>query len=168
MAPPLSGGSASSAGDAAKFGVLTISDRASAGVYEDLSGPAILQFFAEAIDSPWQAVYRVVPDEQPLIEQAIIDMVGPPIGRAGRPATHWHDQAAAPQHVAISTWGPRDSCCIRGPLLDRLAPSGRRPYLEWQQRDACARPPLPLPCRWTPRAAAWWSPPAAPGRRPAM
>lgn len=72
----LSGGSAASIGDPAKLGILTISDRASTGVYEDLSGPAILQFFHDAIDSPWQAVYRLIPDEQPIIEQAIIDLVG--------------------------------------------------------------------------------------------
>lgn len=74
--PPLQGGSASSLGDAAKFGVLTISDRASAGVYDDLSGPAILGFLAEAVQSPWEAVYRVIPDEQRLIEGAIVEMVG--------------------------------------------------------------------------------------------
>lgn len=72
----LSGGSAASIGDPAKLGILTISDRASTGVYEDLSGPAILQFFHDAVDSPWQAVYRLIPDEQPIIEQAIIDLVG--------------------------------------------------------------------------------------------
>lgn len=72
----LSGGSAASIGDPAKLGILTISDRASTGVYEDLSGPAILQFFHDAIDSPWQAVYCLIPDEQPIIEQAIIDLVG--------------------------------------------------------------------------------------------
>lgn len=73
--PPTSGGSSDSLGDPARFGVLTVSDRASSGVYEDLSGPAILQFFKEAVKSPWEAVYRVIPDEQPLIETAIIDMV---------------------------------------------------------------------------------------------
>ena len=50
---PLSGGSADSLGDPAKFGVITVSDRASAGIYDDLSGPAILRFFAEAIKSEW-------------------------------------------------------------------------------------------------------------------
>lgn len=74
----LSGGSTESIGDHAKFGVITVSDRASSGVYEDLSGPAILQFFAEAVDSSWEALYRLVPDEQPLIEQAIIDLVSHP------------------------------------------------------------------------------------------
>jgi molybdopterin adenylyltransferase len=51
QAPPLEGGSAESVGDLAKFGVVTVSDRASAGVYDDESGPAILQFFQEAIKS---------------------------------------------------------------------------------------------------------------------
>ncbi|KAG2492419.1 hypothetical protein HYH03_009362 [Edaphochlamys debaryana] len=73
--PPLRGGSPDTVGDPARFGVLTVSDRASAGVYEDLSGPAILNFFAEAVASPWEAVYRVIPDEQPDIEKALIDMV---------------------------------------------------------------------------------------------
>ena len=48
---PLSGGSADSVGDKATFGVVTVSDRASTGVYEDASGPAILRFFAEAVHS---------------------------------------------------------------------------------------------------------------------
>ncbi|PNH01522.1 Molybdopterin adenylyltransferase [Tetrabaena socialis] len=67
--------SSTSLGDPARFGVLTVSDRASAGVYDDLSGPAILGFFGEAVASPWEAVYRVVADEQPLIEAALKDMV---------------------------------------------------------------------------------------------
>ena len=50
--PPLhQGGSASSIGDLARFGVVTVSDRASDGRYEDLSGPAVVQFFDEAIES---------------------------------------------------------------------------------------------------------------------
>ena len=48
--PPLSGG-APGLGDPIVFGVLTVSDRASAGTYEDEGGPAILGFFAEAIAS---------------------------------------------------------------------------------------------------------------------
>ena len=44
----LSGGSG---GQEAVLGIVTISDRASAGTYEDLSGPAILQFFHQAIKS---------------------------------------------------------------------------------------------------------------------
>jgi molybdopterin adenylyltransferase len=73
--PPLSGGSEGSIGDHAKFGVLTVSDRAHNKVYDDLSGPAILNFFHDAVESSWEAVYQVVPDEQPMIEAALIDMV---------------------------------------------------------------------------------------------
>ena len=56
-------------------GILTISDRASLGVYEDKSGPAIQQVFTRWIASPWEAVTRLVPDEQPLIEAAIRELV---------------------------------------------------------------------------------------------
>lgn len=49
----LEGGSDDSLGDLARFGVVTVSDRASGGVYDDLSGPAILAFFHEAIKSRW-------------------------------------------------------------------------------------------------------------------
>jgi len=54
MASPsiaLNGGSSDSIGDHAKFGVVTVSDRASQGIYADESGPAIIQFFHEAIKS---------------------------------------------------------------------------------------------------------------------
>ena len=47
---PLRGGDLSQ-GVHVKFGIVTVSDRASTGVYEDKSGPAILQFFHEAIAS---------------------------------------------------------------------------------------------------------------------
>ena len=58
----------------AKIGILTVSDRASAGIYEDLSGKAIIQTLSEYIKSEWESVYEVVPDEQPLIEAALMDM----------------------------------------------------------------------------------------------
>ena len=48
-APQLSGGSGN--GDEAIFGVVTVSDRASEGMYDDISGPAIIEFFQEAIKS---------------------------------------------------------------------------------------------------------------------
>ncbi len=50
-AQSLEGGSNESIGDEAIFGVVTVSDRASVGIYDDLSGPAILNFFREAIKS---------------------------------------------------------------------------------------------------------------------
>jgi len=49
-------------GDPAVFGILTVSDRASSGEYEDEGGPAILGFFEEAIASEWTHHYKVVPD----------------------------------------------------------------------------------------------------------
>jgi len=51
----------------AKIGILTISDRASRGEYEDKGGPAIHAWFTRVLTSPWQAVAKVIPDEQPLI-----------------------------------------------------------------------------------------------------
>ncbi|QFI53830.1 molybdopterin adenylyltransferase [Aeromonas simiae] len=56
----------------ARIGILTVSDRASAGVYEDLSGQAIIDTLKSYLTSEWEPVYRLVPDEQPLIEQTLI------------------------------------------------------------------------------------------------
>ena len=57
-----------------RFGILTASDRATAGEYEDRSGPAINQFLEEALTSPWEVSRRLVEDEQEVIEQALIDL----------------------------------------------------------------------------------------------
>ena len=57
-----------------KIGILTVSDRASAGVYEDLSGKAILEVLGEYLSCKWESVYEVIPDEQTLIEEALKDM----------------------------------------------------------------------------------------------
>lgn len=54
-----------------RIGILTISDRATAGVYEDLSGPAIRATLQSFLASPWEEVYRLVPDDQPVIEAAL-------------------------------------------------------------------------------------------------
>lgn len=59
----------------AKIGILTVSDRASAGVYEDLSGKAIIETLNAYLSCEWESVYEVIPDEQPLIEEALKDMV---------------------------------------------------------------------------------------------
>ena len=60
---------------AAKIGIINVSDRASAGVYEDLSGKAVVSTLNEYLTSAWEKAYDVVPDEQALIEKTIIDMV---------------------------------------------------------------------------------------------
>ena len=51
----------------ARIGVLTISDRASRGEYEDRSGKAISAYLAGLLTNPYETDYRVIPDEQPLI-----------------------------------------------------------------------------------------------------
>jgi len=58
----------------AKIGIVTVSDRASAGIYEDLSGKAIIDVLNQYLTSPWEAVYQVIPDEQDVIEATLIDM----------------------------------------------------------------------------------------------
>ncbi|GIW84525.1 MAG: molybdopterin adenylyltransferase [Gemmataceae bacterium] len=54
-----------------RIGIVTISDRASQGIYEDKSGPAIEQFFREALSCAWEPVFRLIPDDQELIEQTL-------------------------------------------------------------------------------------------------
>ena len=58
----------------AKIGILTISDRASRGEYEDKGGPAMRAWFERVLTSPWEAVSRVIPDEQALIEKTLIEL----------------------------------------------------------------------------------------------
>lgn len=57
-----------------RIGIINVSDRASAGVYEDLPGQAIQATLREYLTSPFEVVYRVIPDEQPLIEQTLIEL----------------------------------------------------------------------------------------------
>ncbi|ADH64356.1 molybdenum cofactor synthesis domain protein [Allomeiothermus silvanus DSM 9946] len=58
----------------AKIGILTVSDRASRGQYQDQSGPAIREYLTEVLSTPFEVDYRVIPDEQALIEETLIDM----------------------------------------------------------------------------------------------
>ncbi len=58
----------------AKIGIVTVSDRASAGVYADEGGPAILDYFSKALASPWQAVTRIIPDERVGIAQTLTEL----------------------------------------------------------------------------------------------
>jgi len=59
---------------AIKIGVVTASDRASAGVYEDLSGQAIIDTLKDYLISEWEPVYRVIPDDQPVVEETLIEL----------------------------------------------------------------------------------------------
>ena len=54
-----------------RVGILTVSDRASQGVYQDLGGPAIRECLQEILACTWEAVARLVPDERPVIEQTL-------------------------------------------------------------------------------------------------
>ena len=54
-----------------RIGIVTISDRASQGIYEDLGGPAIAQYFQEVLDCPWQPLTRLIADDQPTIEATL-------------------------------------------------------------------------------------------------
>jgi len=55
-------------------GIVTVSDRASRGEYEDLGGPAIEEWIGKAITNDWQPVKRVIPDEQDQVEQALREL----------------------------------------------------------------------------------------------
>ncbi|HKW80068.1 MAG TPA: molybdopterin adenylyltransferase [Casimicrobiaceae bacterium] len=57
------------------IGLVSISDRASAGVYEDLGIPGLKQWFDAALKSPWRMETRLIPDEQPAIERTLIELV---------------------------------------------------------------------------------------------
>jgi len=57
-----------------KIGVLTASDRASSGVYEDISGPVIIDTLNDYLHSEWEPVYKVISDDQGIVEDALIEM----------------------------------------------------------------------------------------------
>ena len=59
----------------ARIGIITVSDRVNEGIYEDLSGKAIINTLNDYLTSEWKEFYKIVPDEQELIEKAIIDLV---------------------------------------------------------------------------------------------
>ncbi len=57
------------------IGILTVSDRASRGEYEDISGKAIIRYLKDVIKTPYRVEYRVIPDERNLIEETLKEMV---------------------------------------------------------------------------------------------
>jgi molybdopterin adenylyltransferase len=57
--------------DSLPVGILTVSDRASRGEYEDKGGPGIVAALTDILEGPWRAVCRIVPDERPAIEEAL-------------------------------------------------------------------------------------------------
>src|SRR6266576_803793 len=57
------------------IGLVSISDRASAGVYEDKGIPGLREWFAAALRTAWRLETRLIPDEQALIERTLIELV---------------------------------------------------------------------------------------------
>src|SRR5437773_3416857 len=57
------------------IGLVSISDRASAGVYEDKGLPGLTEWFTAALASPWRMQTRLIPDDAPIIERTLIELV---------------------------------------------------------------------------------------------
>lgn len=57
-----------------RIGIINVSDRASQGIYEDTPGITIAAILTEYLRSKWEKEYAVIPDEQHLIEETMIDM----------------------------------------------------------------------------------------------
>lgn len=58
----------------AKIGIVTVSDRASRGEYEDRGGPAIAEYLGEVLTNSWLPVARVISDDQSLIEETLAEL----------------------------------------------------------------------------------------------
>jgi molybdopterin adenylyltransferase len=54
-----------------RIGIVTVSDRASRGEYQDKGGPAILEFLRESLNCEWEPLARIIPDEQDRIEATL-------------------------------------------------------------------------------------------------
>ncbi|MFW3328334.1 molybdopterin-binding protein, partial [Aliarcobacter butzleri] len=59
----------------AKIGIVTTSDRASAGIYEDLSGRAIIDTLNDYLLSSWEPIYRCIEDDKTTIENTLKELV---------------------------------------------------------------------------------------------
>jgi molybdopterin adenylyltransferase len=77
--------------EAVPIGVVTVSDRAFRGIYEDQGGPGIEVALARLLATPWRPVRRLVPDERPLIEAALRELA---------------DEAGCPLIVTTGGTGP--------------------------------------------------------------
>jgi molybdopterin adenylyltransferase len=58
-----------------RIGIVTVSDRATAGTYEDRSGPAIAAYLDEVLLQPFETCYRLIPDDRDLIEATLIELI---------------------------------------------------------------------------------------------
>ena len=58
----------------ATIGLVSVSDRASRGLYDDQGLPALEAWLASALATPWRAEKRLIPDEQPVIERTLVEL----------------------------------------------------------------------------------------------
>ena len=58
-----------------RIGLVSISDRASSGVYEDQGIPTLKAWLDKALLTAWEPVARIIPDERPEIESTLADLV---------------------------------------------------------------------------------------------
>lgn len=58
-----------------RIGLVSISDRASSGVYEDKGIPALQDWLDRALASEWTAIGKLIPDERELIEATLVELV---------------------------------------------------------------------------------------------
>jgi len=89
-----------------RLGFVSISDRASRGEYVDRGLPALREWFAAALASPWRAEERLIADEQALIERTLIELI---------------DTAGC--HLVLTTGGT-------GPALRDVTPEATRAVCE--------------------------------------
>ena len=61
--------------DKFKIGLISISDRASQGIYEDKGLPSLIDWFTSALITPWSSETRLIADEQPAIEACLRELV---------------------------------------------------------------------------------------------
>lgn len=64
----------SSSNSPARIGIVTVSDRASRGEYEDRGGPAIRDYLNEVLSTPWQPVARVIPDDVEKLQNLLAEL----------------------------------------------------------------------------------------------
>lgn len=58
-----------------RVGLVSVSDRASSGAYQDKGIPALEEWLTQTLTSPFQVETRLIPDEQPIIEQTLCELV---------------------------------------------------------------------------------------------
>ena len=66
--------SGGSSGKRVRIGIVSVSDRAHRGIYEDRGGPAVRAYLDSVLLTPWVAIVRVIPDEEDLIRATLVEL----------------------------------------------------------------------------------------------